>query len=151
MYYAVYNIPFLIFPRKKGKKCNKEKNCIAIHRQIITSEIWALSPENLSSGFPSKRDSNQSPQQQRQSRKLNFTSSLLTHEIFQKANNKDADQTARMRRLVCLRLCCSQAPESRFSRDETHMSLLKILKLAITNKSRSGKNHMRYDMTKPTK
>ena len=33
---------------------------------------WASSRENLSSGFPSKRDSNQSPQLQRQSRKLNF-------------------------------------------------------------------------------
>ena len=34
--------------------------------------IWASSRENLSSGFPSKRDSNQSPQLQRQSRKLKF-------------------------------------------------------------------------------
>ena len=32
---------------------------------------------------------------------LNFTSSKLTYTIFQKVNNKGADQTARMRRLVC--------------------------------------------------
>ena len=31
----------------------------------------------------------------------NFTSSKLTYEIFQKANNKGVDQTARRRRLVC--------------------------------------------------
>ena len=34
--------------------------------------IWAPSQENLSSGFPSKRDSNQSPQLQRLARKLKF-------------------------------------------------------------------------------
>ena len=32
--------------------------------------IWALTRETLSSGFPSKRDSNQSPQLQRLARKL---------------------------------------------------------------------------------
>ena len=31
----------------------------------------------------------------------NFTSSKFTYDTFQKANNKGADQTARMRRLVC--------------------------------------------------
>ena len=34
--------------------------------------IWASLRENLSSGFPSKRDSNQSPQLQRRSRKSKF-------------------------------------------------------------------------------
>ena len=32
----------------------------------------------------------------------NFTSSKFTYGTFQKANNKGADQTARMRRLVCV-------------------------------------------------
>ena len=31
----------------------------------------------------------------------NFTCSKIIYDTFQKANNKDADQTARMRRLVC--------------------------------------------------
>ena len=35
-------------------------------------EIWASSRENLSSGFPTKRDSNQSPQLQRLARKKKF-------------------------------------------------------------------------------
>ena len=34
--------------------------------------IWASSRENLSSGFPTKRVSNQSPQLQRLARKLKF-------------------------------------------------------------------------------
>ena len=48
------------------------------------SIIWASSRENLSSGSSSKRDSNQSPQLQRQSR--NFNGSKFTYEIFQKAS-----------------------------------------------------------------
>ena len=35
---------------------------------------WAATRENLSSGSPTKRDSNQSPQLQRLSRNLNFRS-----------------------------------------------------------------------------
>ena len=35
---------------------------------------WATSQQNLSSGFPSKQDSNQSPQLQRLARKLKFRS-----------------------------------------------------------------------------
>ena len=50
-------------------------------------------------GFTTKRVSNQSPQLQRLVRKLKFH--LFTYDTFQKENNKGADQTARMRRLVC--------------------------------------------------
>ena len=57
----------------------------------------ASTRENLSSGFPKKRDSNQSPQLQRLDRIVKFRS----NDTFQKANNKGAHQTARMRRLVC--------------------------------------------------
>ena len=46
-----------------------------------------------------KRVSNQSHQLQRLARK--FTCSKFTYGIFQKAKNKGAEQTARMRRLVC--------------------------------------------------
>ena len=47
--------------------------------------------------------------------------------LSEKANNKGANQSARMRRLVCadaqagLRLCCLQTPEDRFSRVEAHL------------------------------
>ena len=62
--------------------------------------IWASSRESLSSGFPKKRVSNQSPQLQRLVESWTFTSKF-TYDTFQKANNEGADQTARMRRLVC--------------------------------------------------
>ena len=49
----------------------------------------------MSSGFRTKRDSNQSPQLQLQARKLKFASSKFRYDSFQLANNKGADQTAR--------------------------------------------------------
>ena len=64
----------------------------------ISFNIWATTRENLSLGFR-QRISNKSPQLQRRAR--NFTCSKLTYDTFQKANNKGADQTARMCRLVC--------------------------------------------------
>ena len=39
---------------------------------ILAFVIWAATQENLSSGFPTKRVSNQSPQLQRLVRKLKF-------------------------------------------------------------------------------
>ena len=53
-----------------------------------------------SSGFPSKRVSNRSSQLLRLARKLKFHLKL-TYDTFKKANNKGADQAARIRRLVC--------------------------------------------------
>ena len=41
------------------------------------------------------------PQLQRPARRLKFTCSMFTFDTFQNANNKGADQTALMRRLVC--------------------------------------------------
>ena len=38
--------------------------------------------------------------------KLNFTGTKFTYDTFQKANNKGADQSARMRRLVCACVVC---------------------------------------------
>ena len=61
---------------------------------------FALSRENLSSRFPTKRVSNQSPQLQRLARKLKFHLQQVYIRYFTKSNNKDADQTARRRRLV---------------------------------------------------
>ena len=75
-----------------------EFSCSAHDRYMY---IWASLRENLSLGFPTKRVSNQSPQLQRLARILKFTRSKFAYGTFQKANNKGADQTARMRRLVC--------------------------------------------------
>ena len=61
----------------------------------------ASSRENLSSGCPTKQVSNQSPRLQRLARKLKFHLSKLTYDTFQKANDKGANQTVQMRRLVC--------------------------------------------------
>ena len=43
-----------------------------VYAESILFIIWATSRENLSSGFPPKRVSNQSPQLQRLARKLKF-------------------------------------------------------------------------------
>ena len=53
----------------------------------------------MSLGFLTKLDSNQSPQLERLAR--NFDGSKFRYDTFQKVNNKGADQSARMRRLVC--------------------------------------------------
>ena len=68
--------------------------------------IWALWLQYLSSRFPSKRDSNQSPQLQRLARISNFTCSVFRDDTFQNANNKGADQSAQMCRLVCAFVVC---------------------------------------------
>ena len=69
--------------------------------------IWATLRENLSLGCPTKRVSNQSPQLQRLAKKLKLTCSKFTHDTFQRVNNKGADQTARMRRVVLAFLVCN--------------------------------------------
>ena len=50
----------------------------------------------------------------------NFSCSKFTYGTFQKANNKSADQTAQMRRLVCA-CVVRKPPEDRFSRVEAHI------------------------------
>ena len=63
--------------------------------------IWASSRENLSSGFPTKQSSSQYHQLQRLAGKFKFRLWQDYIWYFPKANNKGADQTARMRRPVC--------------------------------------------------
>ena len=67
---------------------------------------WASSQENLSTGFTTNRVSNQAPQLQRLASELKFRYSKFTYGTFQKVNNKGADQTVRMRRLVCACVVC---------------------------------------------
>ena len=54
---------------------------------------------NLSLVFPTKQVLNQSPQLQTLAR--DFICSEITYDAFQKANNKGADQTVQIHRLVC--------------------------------------------------
>ena len=74
--------------------------CCCLWYHGLVFDIWASSRQNLSMGFPTKRDSNQSPQLQGLVRKLNACIKFR-YDTFKKANNKGADQSARMRRLVC--------------------------------------------------
>ena len=50
--------------------------------------IWASPRQNLSSGFPSKLGSNQSPKLQRLARKLKFACGKFGHNIFNKRITK---------------------------------------------------------------
>ena len=52
-------------------------------------------------GCPTMQDSNQSAQLQRLSRMLKFCVYQVFNYTFQRVNNKEADQTAQMCRLVC--------------------------------------------------
>ena len=52
-------------------------------------------------GFPTRWDSNQPAQVQGLAKNWNFACSKLWYGTYQKTNNKGADQTARMHRLVC--------------------------------------------------
>ena len=82
---------------KEGQKLYNWLHLAAGHAMIFANISWASTRQNLSSGFPTKRDSNQSPHLQRLPRrsKLRVTS-------LENANNKGADQSARnMRILVC--------------------------------------------------
>ena len=66
------------------------------HAMIFANIIWASTRQNLSSGFPTKRDSNQSPHLRLPRR------SKLRVASLENANDKGAGQSARsMRMLVC--------------------------------------------------
>ena len=68
--------------------------------------IWASSQQNLSLGFLTRQDLNQSPLLQRLVGILIFASSRSIYDTFQSANSKGTDQTARMHRLVCTFVLC---------------------------------------------
>ena len=82
--------------------------------------IWASSQQNLSSGFPTKLDSNQSPHLPRLAREFEISPVASLYGNFQKANNKGADQSAQMRMLVCA-FVVRQPLEDRFSHVEAHI------------------------------
>ena len=94
---------------------------IEMTRLCLATPIGAAKWQNLSSGLPTKQDSNQSPQLQRLARNWNFVCSKFRYITFQKANDTGADQTARMRRLVCA-FVVRKPPDDRFSSVEAHLT-----------------------------
>ena len=68
--------------------------------RAVEQATQATMRENLSSGFPTKRVLNQSLRLNRLARILNFSRSKCRYDSSKKADNKVADETARMRRLV---------------------------------------------------
>ena len=75
--------------------------------------IWASTRVNLSSVYATLYVSFQSAQQQRLARILKFAYGKYIYHTLKKANNKGADQTAWMCRLVCTFVVCMQ-PKSGF-------------------------------------
>ena len=64
--------------------------------------------ENLSSGFTTKEDSNQSAQLQRLVTVLKFACGKFINYTFKRMNNKGTDQIVWMHRLVCTFVFCMQ-------------------------------------------
>ena len=74
---------------------------VCIQQKCHIIRYLASARQNLSSGFPTKQDLNQSSQLQRIVGKMKYACRKFRYDTFQKANNKGADQSARGRRLVC--------------------------------------------------
>ena len=82
---------------KEGQKLYNWLHLAAGHAIMFANISRASTRQNLSSGFPAKRDSNQSPHLQRLPR-----ISKLRVECLENANDKGDDQSVRsMRMLVC--------------------------------------------------
>ena len=69
--------------------------------RAVEQATQATTRENLSSGFPTKRVLNQSLRLKRLARNWNFSRSKCRYHSSKKADNKVADETVWMRRLVC--------------------------------------------------
>ena len=82
---------------KEGQKLYHWLHLAAGHAIIFANISWALTRQNLSSGCPTKRDSNQSPHLQRLPRR-----SKLRVASLENANYKGADQSARS---MCMLVC----------------------------------------------
>ena len=72
--------------------------------QIKSSRLWIYGPRHEKTcllGFPQSEFQTGLLSYGDEQENMNFTCSKFTYEPFQKPNNKGADQTAWMRRLVC--------------------------------------------------
>ena len=79
------------------------KSCLSQNYGLVNLKfliIWASTRQNLFSGFPTKPVPDQSPQLQRLGRKVKFHMYQVYILYFEEVNNKGADQTVRMCRLV---------------------------------------------------
>ena len=82
---------------KEHQKLYNWLHLTAGQAMIFPNISWASTRQNLSSGFPTKRDSNQSPHLLRLPRRSKIRIASLEN-----ANDKGADQSVRsMRMLVC--------------------------------------------------
>ena len=107
---------------------------------------WPSSQENLSSGFPTKGASNQSPQLQRLDRNWNFNGSKFSYDTFQ--NAKGADQSAQMHRLVCA--CVVRKPQKtayRVAAQFIHVSYHNQCKLSVKRLQNASTMHGQYCLT----
>ena len=94
---------------KEGQKLYNWLHSAAGHAIIFVNISWASTLQNLSSGFPTKRDSNQSPHLQRLPRrsKLRVTS-------LENSNDKGADQSARSMRMMACAFVVRKPPKTGF-------------------------------------
>ena len=68
---------------------------------IVNNFKLDLLARELSSVFPARSFSNKFAQLQRLARKLKFHNGKYRYDTIQRGNNKGAEQTAQMHRLVC--------------------------------------------------
>ena len=89
--------------------------------------------QNLSLGFLTKRDSNQSPQLQRIAGILKFRSYMSRYDTIELANNKGADQTAKWASWSAPLLFANT--EERFSRVKAQIIIFLVLYVVGTQKN----------------
>ena len=97
----VYGTTILISSKFVFYSCIFNIDCFILKENYHERYNWASSRENLSSGFQQSEFQTSLLSHRDYLENWNFTCAKFTYDIFQKANNKGADQTARMRRLVC--------------------------------------------------
>ena len=109
-----------------GVKLSQADSLISLSNLVSekTISIWASTRQNQSSGFPTKQDSNQSPQLQRPARKLKFN--LKQVYIYMTRSKKE-----RTKALISLCECTGWSapllftnPEDRFIRAKAHIEAL---------------------------
>ena len=79
---------------------------MALHNPMkVLCNVWSYGPRREKTclrGFRHSEIQTSLPSYRDALENRNFTRGKFTYETYQKANNKGADQSARMRRLVCV-------------------------------------------------
>ena len=94
---------------KEGQKLYNWLHFSAGDAMIFANISWASTRQNLSSWFPTKRDSNQSPHLQRMPRR-----SKLRVASLENANDKGAEQSARSMRIMVCAFVVRKPPKTGF-------------------------------------